>query len=497
MTTRPLIECVPNFSEGRNPAVLQALIEAVTAVPDVWLLHHTMDADHHRSVLTFAGLPDAVGEAALRAITTATELIDLHRHEGVHPRIGATDVVPFVPIQDVDMDECVRLARAVGQEVGTGLGIPVFLYEQASSNPAHRQLESIRMGGPEGLAFRMEQDPAWLPDFGPPHLHKTAGAVVIGARQPLIAFNANLKTNDLSVAKAIARSIRQSNGGLPCLKAIGVRLASRGMVQVAMNLTDYRVTPMHKALQAVTIEASERGVAVAGSELIGLAPQAALDQAAAASLQFERFDPAQVLETRIAEAMLVKKEPDPTLSDFLNAVAAAKPIPAGGSVAALVGALAAALGTMGARLGGHTEIERRLAHVANRLRRLVQEDVDAYDRLLKAYKIPKQHPDRSASISTALHQATEVPMEIAELACEVGRSIHACFPPTPSPLQSDLTVGMMMAAAAAQAGIHTAGSNLKLQLNQQLRDDLLQKLGIVEQSLEELKGLCYTPPPKQ
>jgi glutamate formiminotransferase/glutamate formiminotransferase/formiminotetrahydrofolate cyclodeaminase len=497
MTMRPLIECVPNFSEGRNPAVVQALIEAVTTVPDVWLLHHTMDADHHRSVLTFAGLPDAVGEAAFRAIATATELIDLHKHEGVHPRIGAADVVPFVPIQNVGMDECIRLAHAVGQKVGARLGIPAFLYEQAASDPVRRPLESIRKGGLEGLGSRMERDPSWLPDFGPPHLHQTAGAIAIGARWPLIAFNANLKSNDLSVAKTIARSIRQSNGGLPCLKAIGVRLASRGMVQVAMNLTDYRMTPMHRALQAVIREASKRGVEVAGSELIGLAPQAALDQAAVASLQFERFDPAQVLETRIAEAMSLKKEQDPDLSDFLNAVAAAEPTPAGGSVTALVGALAAALGTMGARLACHTEMEQSLDHLKNRLRQLVQEDVAAYDRLLKTYKLDKHHPDRPAAISTALHQATEIPLEIAELACRVGRSIHACFPSARPPLQSDLTVGMIMAHAAAQAGLHTAGSNVNSQSNQQLRNTILQRIRIVEQSLEELKGLCYTPPPKQ
>jgi glutamate formiminotransferase/glutamate formiminotransferase/formiminotetrahydrofolate cyclodeaminase len=492
---QPLIECIPNFSEGRNPAVVQTLIEAVTAVPDVWLLHHTMDADHNRSVLTFAGLPDAVGEAALRAITAATELIDLHRHKGVHPRIGATDVVPFVPIQNTGMDECVRLARAVGQEVGTRLGIPVFLYEHATSNPARRHLESIRLGGLQGLASRMECDPAWLPDFGPPHLHKTAGATVIGARQALIAFNANLRTNDLSVAKAVARSVRQSNGGLPCLKAIGVGLASRRMVQVAMNLTDYRVTPMHQALQAVRTHASNHGVEVAGSELVGLVPHAALDQAAAASLQLERFDPSQILETRIAEAMSIKKAQDPTLADFLNAVASAKPTPAGGSVAALVGALAAALGEMGARLGHHAEMERGLAQLRNRLRRLVQEDAEAYGRLLEAYRIPKLQPDRLTSISVALHHATEVPLQIAELAAEAGQSIRACLPSVPAAARSDLTVGMIMVLAAAQAALHTVGANIKAQPNQQLTVSLLPRIRMVEQSLEEQKGLWYTPPP--
>ena len=488
-----LIECVPNFSEGRNPAVIQALLAAVTSVPRVWLLHHTADPDHHRSVLTFAGPPDAVGEAALRAITAATELIDLRQHEGVHPRVGATDVVPFVPIHDDGMDECIRVARWVGQEAGTRLGIPVFLYENAASNPARRQLESVRLGGPGGLASRMDSDPAWIPDFGPPHLHPTAGALVVGARRPLIAFNANLKTNDLSIAKAIAKSIRQSNGGLPSLKAIGVELASRGMVQVAMNLTDYRVTPMHRAFQAVKTEAMKFGVEVVGSELIGLAPHAALDQAAVAALQLERFDPDQVLETRIAKATANTKTVDRTLSDFLDAVAATEPTPAGGSVGALAGALAASLGLMGARLGHNRESEQHLTRLQHRLRQLIQVDADAYGQLMSAYRIPNEEPHRPQSIMTALTTATDIPIEIAELACEVGRLIHDCIPSVKRAVRSDMIVGMIMAIAAAESGLHTASSNT--QLNQELNVSMSGKLARAIRNLEELKRLCYTPPP--
>lgn len=488
-----LIECVPNFSEGRDPAVIEALLAAVTSVPRVWLLHHTADPDHHRSVLTFAGPPDAVGEAALRAVTVATEMIDLRRHEGVHPRIGATDVVPFVPIRDEGMDECLRVARWVGQEVGTRLSIPVFLYEEAASNPSRRPLESIRLGGLRGLASRMESDPTWVPDFGPPRLHHTAGALVVGARRPLIAFNANLKTSDLSIAKRIAKSIRQSSGGLPALKAIGVELASRGMVQVAMNLTDYRVTPMHRAFQAVQAEAVKLGVEVAGSELIGLVPQAALDQAAVTALQLERLDPDQVLETRIAAATASATTVAPTLSDFLGAVAATEPTPAGGSVAALAGALAASLGIMGARLGSNIESERNLSQLQHRLRQLIQDDADAYNRLMCAYRIPKHESHRSQAISAALHAATEIPMEIAELACEVGRLIHAGTPSVKQAVRSDMTVGMIMAIAAAESGLHTASVNI--QLNQELRS--LQSAGLARaiRNLEELKRLCYTPPP--
>jgi glutamate formiminotransferase/glutamate formiminotransferase/formiminotetrahydrofolate cyclodeaminase len=488
-----LIECVPNFSEGRNPTVIQALLAAVTSVPRVWLLHHTADPDHHRSVLTFAGPSDAVGEAALRAITVATELIDLRRHEGVHPRIGATDVVPFVPIHDDGMDECIRVAHWVGHEVGTRLSIPVFLYEDAASNPARRQLESVRLGGAHGLASRMESDPAWVPDFGPPHLHQTAGAIVVGARRPLIAFNVNLKADDLSIAKRIAKSIRQSSGGLPCLKAIGVELASRGNVQVAMNLTDYRVTSMHRAFQAVQAEAVKLGVTVAGSELIGLAPQAALDQAAVAALQLERLDPGQVLETRLAEAAAHTKTVAPTLSDFLDAVAATEPTPAGGSVAALAGALAASLGMMGARLGHDIESEQQLTELQHRLHQLIQDDAEAYSQLMRAYRIPKQDPHRPRSIATALQTATTIPMEIAELACEVGRLIHACTPSVKRAVRSDMTVGVILAIAAAESGLHTASANI--QLNRELRDSTSETMARAIRNLEELKRLCYTPPP--
>ncbi len=299
----PIVICIPNFSEGRNPAVIQSLCTTVQSVPDVWLLDYSMDKDHHRSVLTFAGPPDSVAEATFRAITRATELIDLRLHNGAHPRIGATDVVPFVPHRDTSMAVCVDLACRLGQKVGNELGIPVFLYEQAASHPDRQRLENVRRGGPMGLMSRMKSQLKWTPDFGPPRLHDSAGAIVIGAREPLIAFNVNLASPRLDIARAVAIAVRHSSGGLPCVKAIGVELPSRGITQVAMNLTNYRITSMHAAFQAVTTEAKKHGVAVAGSELIGLVPQAALDQTAAASLQLKRVDSTQVLESRIRSAM--------------------------------------------------------------------------------------------------------------------------------------------------------------------------------------------------
>lgn len=300
--TDHLVECVPNFSEGRNAETIRALVDAVQAVPRVALLDHTMDADHHRAVLTFAGAPDAVAEAAFRAAKQATALIDLRRHEGGHPRVGATDVVPFVPLRGVTMEDCAAVARRVGERIGRELGIPVFLYEQAAAKPDRAGLETIRRGGLEGLAHRMETDPGWAPDFGPRRLHPTAGATVVGARRILVAFNVNLETRDLDLARAIAKTVRQSNGGLPYVKAIGVPLAGRGLVQVAMNLVNIEETPVHAAFEAVRREAEKHGVRVAGSELIGLVPRQAVLQAETHGVSIQALDPSTVLEAKLDQA---------------------------------------------------------------------------------------------------------------------------------------------------------------------------------------------------
>jgi glutamate formiminotransferase / formiminotetrahydrofolate cyclodeaminase len=485
-----IVECVPNFSEGRNPATIQALIDAVTSTAGVALLDHSMDTDHHRAVLTFCGTPAVIVEAAFRAIRIATDLIDLRMHVGVHPRIGATDVVPFIPIRGTTMQDCVQLAKRLGGRVGRELEIPVFLYESAAAHPDHAPLEDVRRGGLEGLAFRMASDPDWTPDFGPPRLHQSAGAIAIGARPPLIAYNVNLRSTDIEAARSIARSIRHSSGGLPHLKAIGVELASRGLVQVAMNLTDFQVTPIHTALQAVETEAAKHGIEVAGSELIGLVPQGALDQAAAASLHLDGFDSGHILETRIAETMLKKCGAEQTLSDFLAAVAEAKPTPAGGSVAALVGALAASLGVMGARLSQQSDSTVRLLELSWRLHQLVQEDIEAYEMLSAAYRIPKHRPDRSITVSKALQRATEVPIEIVERACDVGRYLLAVREKLKPAVRSDLTVGLTMAIAAAQAGLSTAKANMESTTNHQLMEIPQVRMAKAIANLDELRGLC-------
>ena len=506
-----IVECVPNFSEGRSHTTVRALAQAVESVPGVWLLDQTRDRDHHRSVLSFAGEPDAVAEAAFRAIRMATDLIDLRKHKGVHPRVGATDVVPFVPLRGVTMQDCIHLAKRLGQRVGTELEIPVFLYEQAAQHRDHAPLESVRRGGIQGLALRMASDPDWTPDFGPPHLHKTAGAIVIGARPPLIAFNVNLCSTDLALARSIAKDIRQSNGGLPHLKAIGVELASRQLVQVAMNLTDYIITPLHVVFEAVRALAAEKGVAVAGSEVVGLVPQAALIQAAGHSLALEQFDTTQVLEARLETRLLgesVRRQAPSraqrpvdlhaqSLSDFLDEVAAATPIPAGGTVAALVGALAASLGIMGARLSQQRGVEHRLSEISRRLRELMQADGDAYQRFIRATKLAKTDRTRRTVLSSALHLATEIPLEIAERASEAGGLLHACSSGVKPRVQSDLTVGLVLAIAAADAGRHTVEENIKIQHNQLFKSSLFDRIQQMTIRLEELRGLCYITPLSQ
>lgn len=295
----PLIECVANFSEGRDPVVIDALARAVESVSGVLLLDRTQDPDHHRAVLTFAGAPAPVAEAAFRAVREAAARIDLNRHQGAHPRIGAADVVPFIPVEDVTLGECAKLAAQTGERIWGELGIPVYLYEAAARRPGRRRLEVIRRGGFETLRLEVGRDPDRRPDFGEAALHPTAGATVVGARKFLIAFNVNLHPPDLEAARAIARAVRASSGGLPHVKAIGLLLASRGLAQVSMNLTDFEVTPVARVFEAIRSLASARGLRLASSEIIGLVPRRALEGSEAWLPTVENFRDDLVLETRL------------------------------------------------------------------------------------------------------------------------------------------------------------------------------------------------------
>jgi glutamate formiminotransferase/glutamate formiminotransferase/formiminotetrahydrofolate cyclodeaminase len=499
-----IVQCIPNFSEGRNVQTVNGLIDAVRSVSGVFLLDQTMDTDHNRSVLTLAGPPEACLEAAFRAACVAKDLIDLRHHQGEHPRVGATDVIPFVPLRGATMEICVLLAKQLGQRIGRELEIPVFLYERATTRPDHANLEYIRHGGLVGLAHRMATDPDWQPDFGPPSLHPTAGACIVGARPPLIAFNVNLQTNNLEVAKAIAKKIRSSGGGFKSVKAIGVTLASRGIVQVAMNLTNFQETPLHTVFEAVSQEAEARGVRVLGSEVIGLIPQMALIQAGVRALQFERFIDDHILEVRLAQALgqtegaasdtfgstVTPINVAASLTPFLEAVSRRTSTPAGGSAAALVGALAAALGMMGVSDAHLTVIERRLSELRARLHALVQADADAYAKVLDASRLPKSSAEKSAMMAASLLTATEIPLEIGELTCEVGTLLQKLLREAPTPVATDIRVACILAKAAGEAALVTAKANIKRQPNQQLVEPVLPRLSEIERRLEELKGLC-------
>jgi len=294
-----IVECIPNFSEGQNEAVLQALVETASSVPGVMLLDWSADKNHNRSVFTLAGSPDAVAEAAFCLCKVASEKIDLRRHTGEHPRMGATDVIPFVPIREMDMAECVALSQQVAERIARELSIPIFLYESSARSPERQNLAAVRKGQFEGM-FEKLQDPAWTPDYGESAPHPSAGVTAVGARMPLIAFNINLDTDRLDIANTIARSIRGSNGGYKCCKAIGVALEDRGIVQVSMNMVDYEQTPLYRAFEAVRFEAARWGVRILGSEIIGLTPVKALADCAAYYLQLEDFDyNKQVLEQHL------------------------------------------------------------------------------------------------------------------------------------------------------------------------------------------------------
>src|SRR5213592_3579182 len=283
----PLVECVPNFSVGRRIDVVDAILNAMTSVPHVYLLGHEMDADHNRAVVTIVGSPETIGEAAIRGVETAMQHIDLTTHQGKHPRIGAADVIPFVPIRGVSLDDCVQIAKTVGREISSRFKIPVYLYEAAATRPERKNLENIRRGQFEVLRNEIATNPDRSPDFGEPKLHPTAGATVVGARKPLIAYNINLNTPDVSIAKEIAKRIRFSSGGFRYVKAMGVFLKDRNQAQVSMNLTDFEQTSIELVFETVRREAQRYGVSIAGSEIVGLIPQKALEQAATFYLQVE------------------------------------------------------------------------------------------------------------------------------------------------------------------------------------------------------------------
>jgi glutamate formiminotransferase / formiminotetrahydrofolate cyclodeaminase len=470
-----IVECVPNFSEGRRPEVVDAIVNAITSIPNIYLLDREMDADHNRAVVTIVGPPESIGLAALRGVEAATKLIDLTTHTGGHPRIGATDVIPFVPILGVTIDECIQIARSVGKEIAAKFKIPVYLYEAAATRPERANLENIRKGQFEGLRAEIETNPERQPDFGEPRIHATAGAVVVGARKPLIAYNINLNTPDIAIAKQIAKRIRFSSGGFPCVKAMGVLLRERNQAQVSMNLTDYETTSVEVVFDAVRREAAAAGVDVVGSEIIGLIPQKALDQVAAAYLKVENYKPSMILENRLAEVM------SESLGDFVARVASAEPVPGGGSVAALAGALGAALGQMAIEITkGKKAFQEHASRYAAALEKLgseravllqlVEADAAAYKNVMEAYRVPKESPDRDGAIQGALIHATDVPSRTSESAVQALQILQDLQTIIHPNVASDFEVARQMLRSAIHGGIANIRINTK-----EIKDEKIRK----------------------
>src|ERR1035438_8539511 len=344
-----LVECVPNFSEGRDPAKVDAIVEAMK-IPGVYLLDREMDSDHNRSVITLVGEREAIQEGAIRGVGKAAELIDLTKHQGAHPRMGAADVVPFIPIDGVTIEDCIAMARHVGAEIAKRFQIPVYLYEAAAATPERQNLENIRRGQFEGIRAEIATNPARKPDFGEPRVHPTAGATVVGARKFLIAYNVFLNTPDVDIAKKRAKAVRFSNGGMRFVKGAGFLV--RGLAQVSMNLTDFEQTPVHRVFEMVKREAARYGVTPVSSEIVGLIPKLALEQAAEWFLQVENFDSSLILENRLAAVMSGKMAIGGLragIEPFIEQLAAPTATPGGGSAAAAAAAMAAGLAGMGDR----------------------------------------------------------------------------------------------------------------------------------------------------
>src|ERR1051325_6432768 len=402
-----LIECVPNFSEGRDAAKVDALVSVMSGVPGVYVLDREMDADHNRCVITLAGEPDAVGEAAILGAGKALELIDMTAHTGAHPRVGATDVVPFIPVDGVSIEDCVALAKRVGNEIWKRHRIPIFFYEAAATRPDRVNLENGRRGQFEGLREDLKKNHDRQPALGEPKVHPTAGVTVVGARKFLIAYNVNLNTSDISIANKIAKAIRFSSGGLRYVKSMGVELKARNLAQVSINLTDFEQTPMHRVYEMVKREAERYGVMPVGSEIVGLVPKKAIEMAADFFLQLENFSPAQVFENKLADAL--SGAPLMTAKGgklagiarpFLEAAAAPTATPGGGSVSAFAGALAASLGQMVAGLSrkkkSHAAYVDQLSTALDEMRKTADElaaaidqDAESYDAVMAAFKLPQ------------------------------------------------------------------------------------------------------------
>jgi glutamate formiminotransferase / formiminotetrahydrofolate cyclodeaminase len=463
-------ECVPNFSEGRDAARVDRIAAAAREVAGVTVLDTERNADHNRAVITLVGEGDPLLDAVFRMMKVATAEIDLTHHQGEHPRMGATDVVPFVPLGESTMADAVRLAERLGERVARELEIPVYLYAKAARRPERADLAKVREGQFEGIRESIATDPARAPDFGAPKVHPTAGAVAIGARPILIAYNVLLTTPDVSIAKKVAKAVRARDGGLPEVKALGFEIAERQRAQVSMNLTDYRVTPVPRAFDAVRTEAKKNGVDVEESEVVGLIPEDALFDAGEYFLLLHGFDRGLILERKVRA--VDRQEPGgESIASFTRRLAARTPTPGGGSAAAVAGSIAAALGEMVLAYSidpAHpdpelAELHRQLDAARVRFLEMAEEDSQSYDRVRVARRARKAAPGDAAAEQgylTALAGAADAPLATARFASELSGRLLNVRGRTKATLESDLVTSLALLHAAMKGALANVEINL-------------------------------------
>lgn len=465
-----LVECVPNFSQGRDPAVVDAIRAAIAGVDGVVVLDVSSDASHNRSVITFVAPVDVAVEAALAGMREAAARIDLTRHTGEHPRIGATDVVPFIPLEGSTMDDCVLLARMLGARAASELAIPVYLYERAATRPDRVNLADVRRGEFEGLRDEIAGNPARKPDFGESRVHPTAGATAVGARPFLVAYNVYLgPAANMPVAREVAKAVRHSTGGLRHVKALALEVD--GQAQVSMNLVDLEGTPLYRAFEMVRMEAAAHGVLPTWSEIVGLIPERALFETAARHVQLRNFTPEMVLDRRVREAVAGGE----SVAAFTAAVASSTPAPGGGSVAAQVGALGAALAqmvaglTVGRKKYAAVEEEMRelglkAAALSSELAALVARDARAYEGVTAAQRLPRVTPEqvaaRTTAIDDALVHAAQVPLETARACAAVAELAAAAASRGNSNAASDAGVAALVSEAACRGAAYNVRINV-------------------------------------
>ncbi|MEW6125957.1 MAG: glutamate formimidoyltransferase [Acidobacteriota bacterium] len=517
-----IVECIPNFSEGRRLEVIDEIVAAIQAVQGAVLLDRESDPNHNRSVITFVAPPESVVDAAIAAAKKAAELIDLNTHTGEHPRMGATDVIPFVPIAGVTMEHCVQLAKECGKRLWAELGIPVYLYEKAATRPERENLAAVRKGQFEGIRDEIAIKESRKPDYGEPRVHPSAGITAVGARPPLIAYNVNLGTSNIEIANKIARAVRHLSGGLRYVKALGFELSDRAIVQVSMNMVNFEGTPLFRVFEMIRREAERYGVPVIASEIVGLVPQKALNDCSDFYLQLENFSENQILEHRlqaaIAEQVVTahKREAaeeaenyqkDFTLADtigtFAEMVASSDPVPGGGSVAAHSGMLAASLGQMVCNLTlgkkKYADVETRVAEIKDDLMRLagwlrdfIVEDAKSFDAVMQAFKLPKATDEEKAARKEAIEAATRgaivVPMETAKASLDVLRLLGELVKIGNQNALSDVGVGAQLALTAVKGASYNVGINLSSLADEQEANAFRNEADAIVDEAKKLAG---------